>query len=79
MINVLKELKEIQNFTKMNYEEKEKYVKELMPDIENPEVYPAMFGAVEARIDMLIIMIEAYEHYEKLAQHYNQEGNENGE
>lgn len=74
MVNVLNELKKIQKFASMDGNEMEEYIHDLMPEIPDPDVYAAMFGALRARIDMLISYVEAYEHYEKLAQHYNQEG-----
>lgn len=79
MFNVLDELKKIQKFASMEAEEMKEYVNDLMPEIQDPDVYSAMFGALRARIDMLVSLAEAYEHYEKLAQHYNQERNDDGE
>ena len=79
MFNVLDELKKIQKFASMDAEEMEKYIHDLMPEVQDPNVYAAMFGALRARIDMLTSLVESYEHYGKLYQHYNQEGNDDGE
>lgn len=79
MNNVLDELKKIQKFASMDGKEMEEYIHDLMPEIQDPNVYAAMFGALRARIDMLITRIETYEHYEKLGQYYNQERKDDGE
>ena len=79
MFNVLDELKEIQKFSEMDLEEMKEYISNLMQDTKDYDLYACMYGVLKAKIDYLISYAEAYKHYEKLAQHYNQEGNNDGE